>query len=92
MASASVNEGTRLVAALTAAGFTIVGQRTGHYARLTWPGASDWRETLVVPVNDTFADYRHLLDAVTGVLRDAARRGDLARHALDLHAPEGGVV
>lgn len=63
------NAGTRMVAALTAAGFTVVGQRAGQYVRLCWAGTTDRRWTLVVPVNDSFADYQDSLDEVTDELR-----------------------
>ncbi|MFD6565356.1 hypothetical protein [Micromonospora profundi] len=78
------NDGERLVAALTTAGFTVVGQRTGLYARLAWPGRDGRDGTLVVPVGVEYADYRESLAEVMGELEYAARRGEAARKALNL--------
>ncbi|MFI1194059.1 hypothetical protein ACH4T9_12490 [Micromonospora sp. NPDC020750] len=85
--SAGENAGRRLVAALTAAGFATASVGRG-YVRLCWPNVTDWRRTLVVPVDDSFADYQDSLDEVKAELRDAARRGEAARYALDLHRME----
>ncbi len=54
--TARQNEGERLVAALTAAGFTVAGRGRG-YVRLRLAGTTDRGWTLVVPVDDAFSDY-----------------------------------
>ncbi|MFI2663243.1 hypothetical protein [Micromonospora carbonacea] len=81
------NEGTRLVAALTAAGFTTAGHGRG-YVRMGWPGSAELRGSLLVPTDDTDPEYTDLLAAVRQVLGRAVRRGEAARYALDLHAGE----
>lgn len=81
----SENEGRRLVACLTAAGFTTAGEHSRGYYRLVWPEGDG---TLVVPVDDTAPEYEELLSAAKTVLRRAVRRGRAARHALDLHRME----
>lgn len=84
------NEGRRLVAALTAAGWTVAGERAGAYVRMAWPtGSGHERGTsLVVPLDDTAPEYAGLLAAARAELLRIARRGEAARCALDLHAGE----
>ncbi|MER7166997.1 hypothetical protein ABT336_13145 [Micromonospora sp. NPDC000207] len=86
--SAVENDGTRMVSALCSAGFTVVGQRSGQYVRLAWPGRDQRDSTLKVPVGDEYADYTDLLAEVRAELEYAARRGEAAQRALDLHAGE----
>jgi hypothetical protein len=81
------NAGTRLVAALTAAGFTTAGHGRG-YVRMGWPGSPELRGNLCVPIDDRYADYPDLLAAVLAELTDAACRGEAAAHALNLHREE----
>lgn len=82
------NDGTRMVAALEAAGFTVVGGRAGMYVRLAWPDAHPRANTLRVPVGDGFADFADSLADVVAELEYAAGRGEAARRALDLHRTE----
>jgi hypothetical protein len=88
------NEGTRLVAALTAASFTTVMHGRG-YVRMGWPGiptgwpgSPELRGNLCIPTDDRYADYPDLLAAVLGELEFAASRGEAATRALDLHRKE----
>lgn len=87
MAASLDNAGTRLVAALTAAGFTTAGRGRG-YVRMGWPGTPEPRGNLRVPTDDRYADYPALLAAALGELGDAARRGEAATRALNLHRKE----
>ncbi|MFF0822366.1 hypothetical protein ACFYUR_18550 [Micromonospora haikouensis] len=82
------NAGLRLVAALTAAGFTTAGHGRG-YVRMGWPGSAELRGNLMVPTDDTAPEYAELLAAVRQVLERAVRRGEAARHALELHRMDG---
>lgn len=81
------NAGRCLVDALTAAGFTTAGHGRG-YTRMGWPGSGPLRGSLVVPLDDTAPEYTEVLDAVRADLLAAARRGEAARYALNLHAME----
>ncbi|MFG1846738.1 hypothetical protein [Micromonospora carbonacea] len=85
--SAPENEGTRLVAALTAAGFTTAGHGRG-YTRMGWPGSAELRGSLLVPTDDTDPEYGELLAAVRQVLGRAVRRGEAARRAMEWYAGE----
>lgn len=76
------NAGTRLVAALTAAGFTTAGTGRG-YVRMGWPGSDGLRGSLVVPTDDTAPEYVELLKAVGAQLLDVERRGQAARRAIN---------
>ncbi|WP_328344849.1 hypothetical protein [Micromonospora sp. NBC_00421] len=82
------NDGTRMVAALTAAGFTTAGQGRG-YVRMGWPGTEWPHGSLRVPTDDTAPEeFAELLALVKTQLLAAARRGEAARLALDLHQME----
>lgn len=81
------NSGSRLVDALTAAGFTVAGRGRG-YVRMGWPGSAPGRGSLMVPTDATTPEYTEMLDGVRAVLLAEARRGEAARHALDLHRME----
>lgn len=81
------NDGVRLVAALTAAGFTTAGRGRG-YVRMGWPGSPELRGNLCAPTDDRYADYPDLLAAVLAELEYAARRGEAATRALNLHRKE----
>jgi hypothetical protein len=76
----------RLIEALEAAGWASAGGSPGRYTRMAWPEHSHGREALVVPLNDTFADYEHLLTAVLRELADAARIGAAAQAVLESQA------
>lgn len=82
------NDGQRLVAALTAAGFTVAGRGRG-YVRMGWPGSPPMRGSLMVPTDDGAPEYAADLAAVKADLVAEARRGEAARRALDLHRMEG---
>jgi hypothetical protein len=73
-----------LIDALTAAGFTVAGGRTGGYTRLNWPHTRDggpW--SVLVPLDRTACDYDLMMEAVVGELRLVAARGRTAQAALD---------
>ncbi|MFJ8687403.1 hypothetical protein [Micromonospora wenchangensis] len=81
------NDGTRLVSALTAAGFTTAGSGRG-YVRMGWPGTEWPHGSLRVPTDDTAPEFAELLALVRAQLLAAARSGEAARLALDLHRME----
>ncbi|MER7331638.1 MULTISPECIES: hypothetical protein [unclassified Micromonospora] len=81
------NDGQRLVAAMEACGFKVAGRGRGH-VRMGWPDDRPGRGGLMVPVDDTAPEFADDLAAVKADLRDAWRRGEAARHALNLHAME----
>lgn len=87
--SVGENAGRRLVAALTAAGFTVAGIGRG-YTRMGWPGSDPMRGNLAVPTDDTAPEFAEMLDRVKAQLLAGARRGEAARQALDLHRAEVG--
>ena len=82
------NDGQRLVAALTAAGFRAAAPGRG-YVRMVWPGSRNpMGRTFPVPIDDTAPEFAGDLAAVKAALLAEARRGEAARLALDLHAME----
>lgn len=69
----------QLVDALTDAGWTVAGRRTGFYTRLRWPGEHGPRgRSMVVPEDASFEDFIPLMEAVLTELADAA---DIGQHA-----------
>ncbi|MEV5819265.1 hypothetical protein AB0L22_08830 [Micromonospora haikouensis] len=82
--TAPENAGQRLVAALTAAGFTTAGRGRG-YVRMGWPGSAELRGNLLIPTDDTAPEYAELLEAVGAQLRRAVRRGEAARSAINAY-------
>lgn len=71
-----------LIQAMQAAGWQIVGQRTGCYVRLALP-AEPFTST-VVPVDLSTGDYEHLLRAIIDDLSDRAEKGRRAQRVLDV--------
>lgn len=82
-----VNDGQRLVAALTAAGFTTAGHGRGH-VRMGWPQSERLRGSLLVPTDDTAPEFSESLAAVRQVLERAVRRGNASGRALNMSAVE----
>lgn len=83
-----MNAGLQLVDALTAAGWTVVGSRTGVHARLQW---RDDRDSVMVPLDPTAPECDSLLDAAITTLGAIADRGASAQRALD-KLTELGVI
>jgi hypothetical protein len=77
----------RLIDALTANGWKVVGGRSGLYVRLTPPGTRLWGNSALVPVDQTAADYNDLIGALLAQLRATAEQG--ARAADILAAYDG---
>ncbi len=73
-----------VIAALTAAGFTVVASAAGLYTRLHWPQTHDGRaRSVLVPLDGTFADYADRMDEILSELRHVAEIGRTAQTVLD---------
>jgi hypothetical protein len=74
----------QVIEALLAAGFIDGGGRAGFYRRLRWPETRDGRPgSVIVPLDDSFADYDELMRGLLGELELVARIGRVAQAALD---------
>ncbi|MGI5247562.1 hypothetical protein [Dactylosporangium sp. CA-139066] len=67
-----------LVAALTAAGFTTVGGRSGAYTRMGWPPHLGERGTLVVSIDPTAPEHESMTASLLLQLRRSAEAGAAA--------------
>lgn len=83
--SGPLNDGERMVAALEAVGFTILGRGRG-YVRMGRPGSdSGWWP---VPTDPTAPEFAEMLAKVRQVLLADAAQGEAARAALALYDGE----
>lgn len=74
-------EPQRLINALTANGWNIVGQRAGAYVRLALPDAD--RISWVVPLDESAGDFADLMDSAFACLKRDAKQGRRAAAVLD---------
>jgi hypothetical protein len=58
----------QLVVALTRAGFTVAGRRTGVYVRLSWPARAGRLGSLFVPLDETAPEYQLMMTAALRLL------------------------
>jgi hypothetical protein len=82
--SADNASGTQLVDAMLAAGWQVVGGRTGVYTRLAFVEGRSTSHHIVVPLDESAPEYEHERNAVLWTLRRMADDGRDAQRALDL--------
>lgn len=78
----------RLVDALLAAGWQVIGERTGAYKRLALVDGDRERFRLLVPLDESAPDYEQMLGAVASSLEGLLFDGRAARLALCRIDPE----